>query len=34
VSQEPEPLFKSCVENLVKELAIQKLSEPQLVEKK
>ncbi|XP_035647498.1 39S ribosomal protein L28, mitochondrial isoform X1 [Oncorhynchus keta] len=32
--KEPEPLFKSCVENLVKELAIQKLSEPQLVEKK
>lgn len=32
--KEPEPLFKSCVDNLVKELTIQKLSEPQLVEKK
>ncbi|KAJ7990424.1 hypothetical protein DPEC_G00300180 [Dallia pectoralis] len=31
--KEPEPLFKSCVEMLVKELAMQKLSEPQLVEK-
>uniref|UniRef100_A0A8C7S929 Mitochondrial ribosomal protein L28 n=1 Tax=Oncorhynchus mykiss TaxID=8022 RepID=A0A8C7S929_ONCMY len=32
--KEPEPLFKSCVENPVKELAIQKLSEQQLVEEK
>ncbi|KAK6297004.1 hypothetical protein J4Q44_G00331460 [Coregonus suidteri] len=32
--KEPEPLFKRCVENLVKELVVQKLSEPQLVEKK
>uniref|UniRef100_A0A8C8LPP7 Large ribosomal subunit protein bL28m n=1 Tax=Oncorhynchus tshawytscha TaxID=74940 RepID=A0A8C8LPP7_ONCTS len=32
--KEPEPLFKSCVENPVKELAIQKLSEPQLMEEK
>ncbi|KAG7278363.1 hypothetical protein CRUP_024608 [Coryphaenoides rupestris] len=31
---EPEPVFKACVEQLVKELTIQKLSEPQLVEKK
>lgn len=32
--KEPEPLFKSCVDKLVKELTIQKLSQPQLVEKK
>ncbi|XP_030633378.1 large ribosomal subunit protein bL28m [Chanos chanos] len=31
--KEPEPLFKKCVEDLVKELAIQKLSQPQIVEK-
>lgn len=31
---EPEPLFKGLVDSLVKELTIQKLSEPQLVEKK
>lgn len=34
VTQDPEPLYKSCVENLVKELAMQKLAEPQVVEKK
>ncbi|XP_017346303.1 39S ribosomal protein L28, mitochondrial [Ictalurus punctatus] len=32
--KDPEPLYKSCVENLVKELAMQKLAEPQVVEKK
>ncbi|KAM6973218.1 large ribosomal subunit protein bL28m isoform 2-T2 [Aplochiton taeniatus] len=32
--KEPEPLFKIYVDHLVKELTIQKLSEPQLVEKK
>ncbi|KAM4627767.1 large ribosomal subunit protein bL28m isoform 1-T1 [Polymixia lowei] len=32
--KEPEPLFKTCVDQLVKELTIQKLSEPQLIEKK
>lgn len=32
--KDPEPLYKSCVDNLVKELAIQKLSEPTIVEKK
>lgn len=34
VTQDLEPLYKSCVENLVKELAMQKLAEPQVVEKK
>ncbi|XP_037632324.1 39S ribosomal protein L28, mitochondrial [Sebastes umbrosus] len=32
--KEPEPLFKVCVEELVEELHIQKLSEPHLIEKK
>lgn len=32
--KEPEPLFKVCVEELVKELHVQKLSEPHLTEKK
>lgn len=32
--KEPEPLFKSCVENLVQQLTIQKLSEPELVIRK
>ncbi|XP_067450909.1 39S ribosomal protein L28, mitochondrial [Thunnus thynnus] len=32
--KESEPLFKACVENLVEELHIQKLSEPHLVENK
>lgn len=32
--KEPEPLFKDCVDKLVKELQIQKLLEPQVVEKK
>ncbi|KAL4647342.1 39S ribosomal protein L28, mitochondrial isoform X1 [Arapaima gigas] len=32
--KEPTPLFLSCVENLVKELSAQKLSEPVIVEKK
>ncbi|KAL7831657.1 hypothetical protein AOLI_G00292050 [Acnodon oligacanthus] len=32
--KDPEPLYKSCVDRLVKELAIQKLSEPQIVGKK
>ncbi|XP_076137673.1 large ribosomal subunit protein bL28m isoform X1 [Alosa pseudoharengus] len=31
--KEPEPVFKECVDSLVKELAIQKLSEPKIVEK-
>ncbi|XP_034557750.1 39S ribosomal protein L28, mitochondrial [Notolabrus celidotus] len=31
--KEPEPLFKDCVEKLVEELHIQKLSEPHLIEK-
>ncbi|XP_054650524.1 39S ribosomal protein L28, mitochondrial [Dunckerocampus dactyliophorus] len=30
----PEPLFKACVEKLIEELQIQKLSEPHLTEKK
>lgn len=34
VFQEPEPLFKVCVDELVKELHVQKLSEPVLIEKK
>lgn len=33
VCQEPEPLFKACVDKLVEELHIQKLSEPHLIEK-
>lgn len=33
VSQEPEPLFKVCVEQLVEELHIQKLSEPHVTVK-
>lgn len=32
--QEPEPLFKVYVDNLVEELHIQKLSEPHVIEKK
>lgn len=32
--KDPKPVFKSCVEQLVKELTIQRLSEPQIVEKK
>ncbi|XP_057694528.1 39S ribosomal protein L28, mitochondrial [Corythoichthys intestinalis] len=32
--KEPEPLFKACVENLLEELHIQKLSEPHLSETK
>lgn len=32
--QEPDPLFKVCVDELVEELHIQKLSEPHLIEKK
>lgn len=32
--QEPEPLFKVYVDNLVEELRIQKLSEPHVIEKK
>ncbi|XP_029923661.1 large ribosomal subunit protein bL28m [Myripristis murdjan] len=32
--KEPEPLFKTCVDQLAKELTIQKLSEPQVIEKK
>ncbi|XP_017580002.1 39S ribosomal protein L28, mitochondrial [Pygocentrus nattereri] len=32
--KDPEPLYKSCVDKLVKELAIQKLSEPQIVGEK
>lgn len=32
--KEPEPLFKSLVDSLAKELATQKLFEPQLIEKK
>lgn len=32
--QEPEPLFKAYVDNLVEELHIQKLLEPHLTEKK
>lgn len=32
--KEPEPLFKACVDKLVEELHIQKLSEPHLTEKK
>ncbi|XP_074535952.1 large ribosomal subunit protein bL28m [Halichoeres trimaculatus] len=32
--KEPEPLFKDCVDKLVEELRIQKLSEPHLIEKK
>ncbi|XP_059197355.1 39S ribosomal protein L28, mitochondrial [Centropristis striata] len=31
--KEPEPLFKSCVEKLVEELHLQKLSEPHVIEK-
>ncbi|XP_041663938.1 39S ribosomal protein L28, mitochondrial [Cheilinus undulatus] len=31
--KEPEPLFKACVDKLVEELKIQKLSEPHLIEK-
>ncbi|XP_061073900.1 39S ribosomal protein L28, mitochondrial isoform X2 [Conger conger] len=31
--KEPTPKFVSCMENLVQELAVQKLSEPQVVEK-
>lgn len=34
LSQDPEPLHKSLVKKLVEELAIKKLSEPQIVEKK
>ncbi|XP_056139958.1 39S ribosomal protein L28, mitochondrial [Lampris incognitus] len=32
--KEPEPLFKTCVDKLVEELTIQKLSEPKVIEKK
>lgn len=32
--KEPDPLFKDCVDKLVEELHIQKLSEPLLIEKK
>lgn len=32
--KEPEPLFKACVEKLVEELEIQRLSEPHVIEKK
>lgn len=32
--KDPEPLYTSCVENLVKELAMQKLDEPQIMGKK
>ncbi|KAG7478834.1 39S ribosomal L28, mitochondrial [Solea senegalensis] len=32
--KEPEPLFKVCVEELVEELLVQKLSEPHITEKK
>ncbi|XP_054457476.1 39S ribosomal protein L28, mitochondrial isoform X1 [Anoplopoma fimbria] len=32
--KEPEPLFKACVEELVEQLHVQKLSEPHLIEKK
>uniref|UniRef100_UPI0037E71EE6 large ribosomal subunit protein bL28m n=1 Tax=Semicossyphus pulcher TaxID=241346 RepID=UPI0037E71EE6 len=32
--KEPEPLFKACVDELVEELHVQKLSEPHLIEKK
>lgn len=32
--QEPDPLFKACVDKLVEELHVQKLSEPHLIEKK
>ncbi|KAM9359462.1 large ribosomal subunit protein bL28m [Symphorus nematophorus] len=32
--KEPEPLFKDCVDKLVEELRIQKLSEPVLIERK
>lgn len=32
--KEPEPLFRTCVDQLVEELQIQKLSEPHLIEKK
>ncbi|XP_062408323.1 39S ribosomal protein L28, mitochondrial [Sardina pilchardus] len=31
--KEPEPVFKECVDSLVKEIAIQKLLEPKIVEK-
>ncbi|XP_066539231.1 39S ribosomal protein L28, mitochondrial [Hoplias malabaricus] len=31
--KDTEPLYKRCVDNLVKQLTIQKLSEPQIVEK-
>ncbi|KAM3875487.1 large ribosomal subunit protein bL28m [Diretmus argenteus] len=31
--KEPDPLFKTCVDKLVKELTIQKLSEPHVTEK-
>ncbi|XP_012691670.1 39S ribosomal protein L28, mitochondrial isoform X2 [Clupea harengus] len=31
--KEPEPVFKECLDSLVKELAIQKLSEPKIVER-
>lgn len=33
-SQEPEPLFKACVDKLVEDLHIQKFLEPHLSEKK
>lgn len=32
--KEPEPVFKACVDKLVEELHIQKLSEPHLIERK
>lgn len=32
--KEPEPLFKDCLDKLLEELRIQKLSEPHLIEKK
>ncbi|XP_046891658.1 39S ribosomal protein L28, mitochondrial isoform X1 [Hypomesus transpacificus] len=32
--KDPEPVFKSCVDNLVTQLTIQKLSEPELIERK
>ncbi|TNN44427.1 39S ribosomal protein L28, mitochondrial [Liparis tanakae] len=32
--KEPEPLFKACVEELVEELYVQKLSEPHVIENK
>lgn len=34
VLQEPEPLFKVCVDKLVEELHMKKLLEPHVIEKK